>query len=218
MISGNLDWLQSAAFKNMQYFVGVFNGNRFFNDNNRQVNSMARIRKIFDHPHLAMGASVEIGKQILPPGVKGHDNERLFGLDLQYAIGRFGLRSEIVTGNMPSTQVGIRPEFFPGFRPGAHSTGGAALVSYRISGTHNVYARYDQFNGDSVTNKNIRAFNFGYFTWIGRLSKLSIDYQLKNHPSFNDDAVNGRLQITWGVLLGRLPEGETRAPARIGSE
>jgi hypothetical protein len=163
MLSGSLDWLPSAAFKNLQYFVGAFNGNRFFNDNNRQVNSMARIRKIFDHPHLVMGASVEIGKQLLPPGVKGNDNERLFGLDFQYAIGRFGVRSEIVTGNMPSTQVGIRPEFFPGFRPGAHSTGGAALLSYRIIGSHNVCGRYDQFNGGSGDQQEHSSVQFLIF-------------------------------------------------------
>jgi len=32
-------------------------------------------------------------------------------------------------------------------------------------------------------------------------ARLSFDYQLKNHPSFEDDAVNGRFQITWGILL-----------------
>jgi hypothetical protein len=53
----------------------------------------------------------------------------------------------------------------------------------------------------AVTGQNIRAFNFGYFLPIGRLSRLSFDYQFQNHPSFEDDAVNGRLQITWGVLL-----------------
>ena len=52
-------------------FVGAFNGNRFFNDSNRQVNYMARIRKIFDKDKLAVGASVQLGKQLLPTGVSG---------------------------------------------------------------------------------------------------------------------------------------------------
>jgi len=70
-----------------------------------------------------------------------------------------------------------------------------------VAGAHNVYARYNQFNGDPATGLNIRAFNFGYFRPIGERSRLSFDYQFKNRPSFEDDAVNGRFQITWGILL-----------------
>jgi Phosphate-selective porin O and P len=201
MLSGDLGFLPSAAFKDFQYFVGAFNGNRFFNDSNRQVNYMARIRKIFDKEKLAVGASIQLGKQLLPPGVSGNDNERLFGVDFQFTTGRFGLRGEALTGNMPSTPANINPEFFPAFRPGAHSSAAELLVNYRVVGAHNVYARYNQFNGDPVTGMNIRAFNFGYFFPIGQLSRLSFDYQFKNHPSFEDDAINGRFQITWGILV-----------------
>jgi hypothetical protein len=200
MLSGDLGFLSGAAFKDLQYFVGAFNGNRFFNDSNRQVNYMARIRKSFNKK-LAVGASVQLGKQLLPPGVSGNDNERLFGLDFQFATGRFGLRGEAMAGNRPSTPATIQPEFFPAFRPGAHSSAAELLVSYRVAGAHNVYARYNQFNGDPVTGLNIRAFNFGYFLPVGGSSRLSFDYQFKNHPSFEDDAVNGRFQITWGILL-----------------
>ena len=201
MLSGDLGFLPAAAFKDLQYFVGVFNGNRFFNDSNRQVNYMARIRKIFDKEKLAVGASVQLGKQLLPPGVSGNDNERVFGIDVQFTTGRFGLRGEAMTGNMPSTPATIQPEFFRAFRPGAHSSAAELLVNYRVTGAHNVYARYNQFNGDPVTGLNIRAFNFGYFRPIGERSRLSFDYQFKNHPSFEDSAVNGRFQITWGILL-----------------
>ena len=201
MLSGDFGFLSAAGFKSVQYFVGAFNGNRFFNDNNRQVNYMARIRKIFDKEKLAVGASVLLGKQLLPPGVSGNDNQRLFGLDFQFTSGRFGLRGEVMAGNRPSTFATIEPEFFPAFRPGAHSSAGALLASYRVLGAHNVYARYNQFNGDPVTGLNIRAFNFGYFHSIGQRSRLSFDYQFKNHPSFEDDAVNGRFQITWGIFL-----------------
>jgi hypothetical protein len=201
MLSGDFGFLSAAGFKSLQYFVGAFNGNRFFNDNNRQVNYMARIRKIFDKDKLAVGASVLFGKQLLPPGVSGNDNQRLFGLDFQFTTGRFGLRGEAMAGNRPSTAATIEPVFFPAFRPGAHSSAGALLVSYRVAGAHNVYARYNQFNGDPVTGLTIRAFNFGYFRPIGQRSRLSFDYQFKNHPSFEDDAVNGRFQITWGIFL-----------------
>lgn len=218
LLFGNLGFLKASGFKDLQYFVGAFNGNRFFNDDDRQVDYLMRVRKIFNKPKLAVGASVQLGKQLLPPGVTGNNNDRLFGFDFQYAAGRFGVRGEAVTGNTPSRRLGIQPEFFPAFRPGAHSSGGSLLLNYRIQGTNNVYGRYDQFNDDPVTGKNVRTFNFGFFRQVGRLSRLSIDYQFKNRPSFNDDAVNGRLQITWGVLLGKLPESETHGPARIGSE
>ena len=74
-------------------------------------------------------------------------------------------------------------------------------MSYRVAGPHTVYARYNQFNGDPVTGLNIRAFNFGYFLPVGERSRLGFDYQFKNHPSFEDDAINGRFQVTWGILL-----------------
>jgi hypothetical protein len=201
MLFGDLGFLSSAAFKDLQYFVGAFNGNRFFNDSNRQVNYMARIRKIVSKDKLAVGASLQLGKQILPPGVSENNNERLFGLDFQFRSGRFGLRGEGLVGNMPSTAATLEPQFFPAFRPGTHSSAAEMLASYRVAGSHNIYARYNQFNGDPVTGLNIRAFNFGYFFPIGQRSRLSFDYQFKNHPSFEDDAVNGRFQITWGMLV-----------------
>jgi hypothetical protein len=106
-----------------------------------------------------------------------------------------------MAGNRPSTFATIEPQFFPAFRPGSHSSAGSLLTTYRVAGAHTVYARYNQFNGDPVTGLNIRAFNFGYFFPVGQYSRLSFDYQFKNQPSFEDDAVNGRFQITWGVLL-----------------
>jgi hypothetical protein len=201
MLFGDFGFLPGAGFKDLQYFVGAFNGNRFFNDSNRQVNYMARVRKIFDKEKLAVGVSAQLGKQLLPPGVSGNDNERLFGVDFQFATGRFGLRGEALTGNRPSTPATIDPQFFSAFRPGTHSTAAEATVSYRVAIAHNVYARYNQFNGDPVTGQNIRAFDFGYFLPIGKRSRLSFDYQLKNHPSFEDDAINGRFMITWGILI-----------------
>ena len=112
MLFGDFAFLPAAGFKGLQYAVGAFNGNRFFNDNNRQVNYMAWIRKIFKQDKLAVGASVLAGKQLLPPGVSGNDNERLFGLDFQFASGRIGVRGEAVAGNRPSTLPTIDPVFF----------------------------------------------------------------------------------------------------------
>lgn len=201
MLFGDLGFFPSGAFRDLQYFVGAFNGNRFFNDSNRQVNYMARVRKIFNKERLAIGTSVQLGKQLLPPGISGNNNERLVGVDFQFTQGRFGLRGEALAGNSPSTAATLDPQFFPAFRPGTHSTAGEVSAIYRVVKSHNAYARYNQFNGDPVTGQNIRAFNFGYFLPVGERSRLSFDYQIKNHPSFEDDATNGRFQITWGILL-----------------
>ncbi|MEW6211385.1 MAG: porin [Acidobacteriota bacterium] len=197
MLSGDLDFLDNKAFRNIHYFLGAFNGNRFFADNNRQMNFAARVRKLFESPRLAVGFSLQSGRQPLPEG--GNDDENLIGLDVQYAVGRLGLRGEFAAGNMPSTLLSIEPEFAPAFRRGAHSSGGEIFATYRLSQRDNIYARYDQFNNDPVTGKNVRAFNLGYFRSIGGMSRLSFDYQFKNRPSSNDDALNGRFHITWDI-------------------
>jgi len=199
VLTGDLDFLKTSAFKNIRYHVGAFNGNRFFTDNNRQANYLVRVRKIFTEANFALGFSAQRGKQILPVGVSGNNDENIVGLDFQYARGRVGLRGEFVRGNMASTLLGIEPEFAPAFRPGARSSGGHLFTTYRLSRRDNIYARYDAFNNDPVTNRNVRAFNFGYFRPIGEGSRLSFDYQFKNRPSFNDDAINGMLNITWGI-------------------
>ncbi|HEX6623092.1 MAG TPA: porin [Pyrinomonadaceae bacterium] len=199
LLSGDLRFLEVTALRDVQYFVGAFNGNRFFTDNNRQLNYFARVRKIFDR-RFAVGMSAQLGKQLLPPGASGSNNENIFGVDFQYAVtSRLGLRGEFVEGNTPSTLLGIEPEFAPAFRPGSHSAGGHLFAGYRLTDRDNLYARYDQFNGDPVTGRSVRAFNFGFFRQVGGQSRLSFDYQLKNRPSFNDDAVNGRLNLTWGI-------------------
>jgi hypothetical protein len=200
LLFGDLGFLDVAALRTVQYFVGAFNGNRFFTDNNRQLNYLARLRKVFDRQRVAIGLSAQVGKQLLPPGTSGNNNENLFGFDFQYVLtDRLGLRGEFVTGNTPSTLLSIEPEFAPAFRPGAHSSGGHLFINYRLTNRDNIYARYDQFNNDPVTGRNVRAFNFGFFRPIGELSRLSFDYQFKNRPSFNDDAINGRLNLTWAI-------------------
>ena len=201
MLFGNLDFAPSNALKNVHYFVGAFNGNRFFTDNNRQMNLVARVRKLFNRSRAGIGFSVQLGRQLLPEGSSGNNDENLIGLDLQYAVGRFGFRGEFVAGNMPSTLLSIEPEFSPAFRSGAKSSGGHLFATYQINDRNNVYARYDQFNGDPVSGRIVRAFNFGYFRPVGTLSRLAFDYQFKNRPSFNDDAVNGRFNVTWGLVF-----------------
>jgi hypothetical protein len=97
------------------------------------MNYLLRVRKLFDRPKLAVGFSAQRGKQILPPGASGNGDENLIGMDVQYVIGRLGLRAEIVAGDTPSTLLGIEPEFSEDFRPGAKSAGGALFATLRLT-------------------------------------------------------------------------------------
>lgn len=196
MFFGDLNF---TPLKNAQYFFGAFNGNRFFADNNRQPSYVLRLRKLFHRPELAIGVSAQSGKQILPPGVAGNNDENLIGIDVQYVRGRFGLRGEWMAGNTPSTLLGIEPDLAPGFRPGAKSAAGALFATWRLTDKDHVYARYDQFNRDPVKGYNVRAFNFGYLRYLGEMTRIGVDYQFKNRPSFNDDALNGRFHINWSI-------------------
>jgi cell division protein FtsB len=194
MLFGDLNF---TPLKNVHYFIGAFNGNRFFADNNRQANYVLRLRKVLSK--FAIGLSAQRGKQILPAGVTGNNDENLIGADFQLAVGRLGLRGEIAAGNTPSTLLGIEPELAESFRPGAKSAGGHLFAAWRLTGRDHVYARYDRFNRDPVKGYHVRAFNFGYLRNLGEMARIGFDYQFKNRPSFNDDAVNGRFHITWSI-------------------
>ena len=200
MVSAKLDSF-GALWHGVQLDAGLLNGNRFFQDNNRQLNYNVRLRKLFTSVPLAFGFSAQIGRQIAPPGTSGTPRENVYGADVQWAWKRLGVRAEVVGASMPSTFVSLEPEFTPQYRPGAHSAGGALIGDVRLTSRSQVYARYDQFNGDPVSGNNVRAFNFGHFRRMGEHSRMGVDYQLKSHPSFNDDFENTRLQIIWNVVL-----------------
>jgi len=198
MVAANLgsyaDWLNGTSV-----YAGIFNGNRFFNDNNGELNYNFRIRKVFDSIPLAIGASVQRGTQLLQPGMTGDQNEDIFGIDAQYVIGRLGIRAEYVRGNTPSTLLALDSEFVPNFSPGEKSTGVTAFFNYNLSDRDDIYWRWDQFDNDPVTGRDIDAFNFGYLRSIGTNSRIGIDYQTKNDVTFNDDELNNRLSVTWNV-------------------
>ncbi len=202
LLLGDLDFLNMPSLNNIQYFAGVLNGNRFFSDSNRQLNYNFRLRRHFESINLVAGVSAQVGTQLRPTGLRGDNNENLFGADFQYALGRFGFRGEFVAGNMPSTLLGLEPEFAPAFRPGRHSWGSALFATYQITEKDNIYARFNHFNGDPVTGKNVRAFNFGCFRSfhnlgkLGELSRIGFDFQIKDRVTFEDDAINTRFQIT----------------------
>ncbi len=191
--------LHAGLTGGVELFLGAFNGNRFFADSNRHLNYNARVRKVFDGLPLAAGISAQFGRQLLPEGMTGNDHEHLVGADVQWAWRRFGVRAEFVTGNRPSTLLDLEPEFAPAFRPGARSSGGALFSSVRLTGTDQVYARYDQFDGDPVFGYDVRAFNVGYLRKMGPYSRIGVDYQFKNRVTANDDRLNSRFLVSWNV-------------------
>lgn len=189
-----------SPFHGVSVYAAALNGNRFFQDNNRQLNYNFRARKVFASFPLAAGISAQLGRQRLPPDFAGSNRENYYGADLQFVWGRLGVRGEYAAGNMPSTLLDIEPEFAPAFRPSAHSSAGAVFTNLKLTRNNDLYWRYDQFNGDPVSGRNIRAFNFGYLRRIGNNSRVGVDYQLKSGVTLNDDHVNTRLQVSWNVV------------------
>ncbi len=181
-------------------YAAVLNGNRFFDDNNRNLNYNFRLRKVFSSFPLALGASAQLGRQILPPGLQGTAREDLLGVDLQFAWKRLGVRSEFAAGNMPSTLLNLEPEYAPAFRPGAKSRGAATFVNIHLTRRNDIYGRFDWFENDPVTSDSVHAWNVGYFRTVGERGRVGVDYQWKNRLSYNDDRLNTRLQITWNVI------------------
>jgi hypothetical protein len=199
-VQGNLNFLDANPLQDLAYWIGVSNGNNFFDDNNANVNLNFRVRKYYRNKTLATGFSAIVGKQPLPPGLRGNNNGNVFGLDAQWQKGWFGLRGEYIAGNMPSTLLSLpfpeNIEYAPAFRPGRSLTGGHLTALFQISARNSTYLRYDQMNSDLVTGLPIKAFNLGYFHQFSSNVRLAFDYQFKNGPSFNDDAQNQRFAIT----------------------
>lgn len=198
MISADLEhvapWLEGTTL-----YAGAFNGNRFFNDNNDELNYNFRFRKVFDSLPLAIGASAQFGTQLLPPGATGSDDEDIYGVDVQYVVGRLGIRAEYVRGSIPSTLLSLEPEFAPAFVSGAKSSGAAAFFNYNLTANDDIYWRWDRYANDPVSGNDIRAFNLGYVRAIGENSRIGIDYQTKSDVTFNDDELNTKLSITWNL-------------------
>jgi hypothetical protein len=187
-----------GAFEGMTVSGAVLNGNRFFNDDNSGVNVNLRVRKLFES--FAIGASLQSGSQLLPPGTVGSDHATVYGVDAQWVFGRLGIRAEYVRGDMPSTLLSLEPEFAPGFAPGLKTSGATAFFDYRVTQNDQVYWRADRLTDDPVTRADVRAFNVGYLRRIGEMSRIGIDYQWKNGATFNDDKVNTQLAVRWNLV------------------
>jgi hypothetical protein len=192
---------RKAVVKNTVLSAAILNGNRFFNDVDYHLNTLFRVRRLLPNIGLAIGGSAEFGSQLLPSGVVGDSNVRILGVDAQYAIRRFGARFEIVRGTRPSTLLSREPEFASSFAPGTHTSGGAASGLFRLTPTDQIYVRYDTLFGDPETGKNVRATSAGYLRFLGEHTRFGLNYQWKNHPTFNDDSVNTRFQTTLGIVF-----------------
>jgi len=198
MISADLDG--RAPWSNgVSVHAGIFNGNRFFNDNNKELNYNFRVRKVFDSLPLAIGASVQLGTQVAPPGIAGDADEDVYGVDMQYVVGRLGVRAEYVRGDIPSTLLSLEPEFAPAFAPGLKAAGATAFFNFNLTANDDIYWRWDRLTNDPVTGNDISAFNLGYLRRIGDNSRIGIDYQAKNDVTFNDDELNTKFSITWNM-------------------
>ena len=101
-----------------QLYVAVLNGNRFFNDNNDRLDTVIRIRRLMPSAGLTIGASAQIGSQLVPAPMVDSGDVRILGLDAQYVIARVGVRAEWLRGTRPSTLLSLEPVFTDAYAPG----------------------------------------------------------------------------------------------------
>jgi hypothetical protein len=192
----------SPALKNTNVYAAVLNGNRFFADRDGHLDALFRLRRVFPSLRFAAGVSLQVGKQLLPPGdTSGDDGVTIVGADMQYAIGNLGLRFEGVHGTRPSTLLSLETEFAPAWGPGLTTSGITAGALYRLTDADQVYGRFDYLAGDPVTGENARAGDVGYLRVIDEHARIGVNWQWKNRPTFNDDEVNTRFQVTIGVVF-----------------
>jgi phosphate-selective porin O/P len=190
------------VLKNTHVYAAVLNGNRFFADRDGRLDALFRVRRVFPSIGFAAGASVQVGNQLLPPtDQSGDDGVTIVGADTQYVVGRLGLRAEAVHGTRPSTLLSLEPAFAPAFGPGLKTSGFATGVVYRLSQADQAYGRFDLLAGDPVTGETARAVDLGYLHAIDEHARIGVNWQWKNRPTFNDDDVNTRFQITIGVAF-----------------
>jgi len=199
MVAADLSSL-GGWLEGMDLYGGVFNGNRFFDDDNNDLNVNLRVRKLFSDMPFAIGLSLQTGKQVVPPDAINSARATVYGIDAQWALGRLGIRAEYVRGDMPSKLLGLEPEFVAGYEPGAKTSGADAFFDYRLTLKDEVYWRWDWLGNDPVTRADVRAFNAGYLRRLGKSSHIGFDYQWKNGVTSNDDKVNTRFAIRWSLV------------------
>jgi hypothetical protein len=192
----------AAALRNTHVYAALLNGNRFFADRDSHLDALFRVRRVIPSLRLAAGFSFQVGSQLLPENDTSRDDgATIIAADVQYAIGNLGLRFEAVHGTMPSTLLSLEPDFAPGFAPGLKTSGLTTGAVYRLTDADQAYGRFDMLNGDPVTNQDARAVDIGYLHTIDEHARIGVNWQWKNRPTFNDDEVNTRFQITISVVF-----------------
>jgi hypothetical protein len=192
----------AAALKHTHVYAALLNGNRFFADRDGQLDALLRVRRLFPSVRLAAGVSLQVGNQLLPPAdLSGDDGVTIVGADAQYAVGRLGLRVEAVHGTRPSTLLSLETEFAPAWGPGLNTSGATAGALYRLTDADQIYGRFDVLAGDPVTGETARAGDIGYLRFIDEHARIGVNWQWKNRPTFNDDEINTRFQVTMGVVF-----------------
>jgi hypothetical protein len=140
----------------------------------------------------------------VPPGIVDDGDGRdvhIIGADVQYAVGALGIRAEWVHGTRPSTLLSLEPVFTTAFAVRSTTTGVSTAVILRRTADDQIYGRFDHLTGDPMTGESVHAIDVGYRRSIGDAAQLSIDYQRKSAPTFNDDKLNTRVQVILGVAF-----------------
>jgi hypothetical protein len=203
MLFGDLCGLARVC-EGLSYALAVVNGNRMFDDSNAQVNYLGRAR--WRRPGFAIGGSVQLGTQVVPPGVDQTDNEHAFGVDAQWQRGPFALRGEFVHANRPSTRFEPDLVFWPGFIQGkrVRTVGETLTALWELDRDRLLYFRVDRLAGDAMFvcpdakdgGCKINAVNGGFRQRLGTRGDVTLDLQWKDRLSFGYDAVNTRAQVT----------------------
>jgi phosphate-selective porin len=191
----------TRALANTHVYAAVLNGNRFFADRDDRLDLFVRARRVFPRLGFAAGVSFQAGHQPVPPASGDDGGVAVVGADAQYVVGRLGIRGELVHGTMPSTLLALETEFAPAFAPGLTTTGFALSSIVQLPGPGQLYLRLDTLAGDPVTNQSVRAIDAGYLRAIDEHARIGVNWQWKNRPTFNDDEINTRFQVTLGVVF-----------------
>jgi hypothetical protein len=201
--------LPCTMFDGMHLAIAAVNGNRFYADSNRQLNYLVRVRRL--HKQFAWGGSVQLGIQPTPAQVNQTNNENVFGLDAQWAIGRLGLRAEFAHGNRPATMVTRDVEFNPTFIEGerVRTVGWTLSGLWSFSANTQAYLRFDRLGGDTIQlcpqskdgSCKSNSVNGGVRWIVAQYGIFGIDVQRKDRVSHDRNGVNTRLQVTSGIVF-----------------
>jgi hypothetical protein len=189
------------ALANTHVYAAVLNGNRFFADRDDKLDALFRVRRVFPATGFAVGASLQVGTQLVPAAQPADNGVTILGVDAQYVLGLIGIRVEAVHGTTPSTVLALEPEFTPAFAAGRTTSGVAVAGLVRLSDVAQAYGRFDMLSGDPVTGERASAVDVGVVRVLDEHSRIGVNWQWKNRPTFNDDAINTRVQVTLGVVF-----------------